>query len=32
MTPHQPDDDMPMWLLIIIVTTILALVDLISHI
>ena len=32
MTPHQPDDDMPTWLSILIITTILALVILASHI
>ena len=30
MTPHQPDDDMPTWLSILIITTILALVILAS--
>ena len=32
MTPHQPDDDMPTWLSILIITTIIALVILASHI
>ena len=31
MTPHQPDDDMPTWLSILIITTILCLVILASH-
>lgn len=31
MTPHQPDDDMPTWLSILIITTIFALVILASH-
>ena len=31
MTRHQPDDDMPTWLSILIITTILALVILASH-
>lgn len=28
MTPHRPDDDMPTWLSILIITTIIALVIL----
>ena len=31
MTPHHPDDDMPTWLSILIITTIIALVILASH-
>ena len=31
MTPHQPDDDMPTWLSILIITTIIAMVILASH-
>ena len=31
MTPHQPDDDMPTWLSILIITTIIALAILASH-
>ena len=32
MTPHQPDDDMPTWLSILIITAIIALVILASSI
>ena len=32
MTPHQPDDDMPTWLSILIITTIFLLVAVASHI
>lgn len=32
MTPRHPDDDMPTWLSILIITTIIALVILASHI
>ena len=32
MTRHSPDDDMPTWLSILIITTIFALVILASHI
>lgn len=31
MTPHQPDDDMPTWLSILIITTIFLLVAVASH-
>ena len=31
MTPRHPDDDMPTWLSILIITTIFALVILASH-